>query len=109
MTEQFKKTFQSFLEEEELTRDDVYNADETGLDWKSLPKKSLVSRQESAARDFKVSKEKVTAMTCANAAGTHRLSLLLIGKPRCFKNIINLPVTYKAQTSVRMDAKSFVE
>lgn len=109
---QFKKTFQSFLEEEGLSRDDVYNADETGLNWKSLPRKSLASRQESAARGFKVSKERVTAMTCANAAGTHRLPLLLIGKskkPRCFKNVTNLPVTYKAQKSAWMDAKLFVE
>lgn len=110
--EQFKKTFQSFLEEEGLAREDVYNADETGLNWKSLPRKSLASRQESAARGFKVSKERVTAMTCANADGTHRLPLLLIGKPkkpRCFKNITNLPVTYKAQKNAWMNATLFVE
>ncbi|XP_063914808.1 jerky protein homolog-like [Zophobas morio] len=39
-------------------------------------------------------------MPCANAAGTHKLKLLVIGKaknPRAFKNINRLPVVYKAQ------------
>lgn len=58
-----------------LSQDDVYNADETGLNWKALPKKSLASRQENVARGFKVSKERDTIMTCANAAGTHKFSL----------------------------------
>lgn len=54
---QFKETFQSFLEDEGFTRDDVYNAGETGVN-----RKSLVSSQESAIRGFKVLKETVAAM-----------------------------------------------
>lgn len=110
--EKFKETFSAFVKKEELSEDDVYNADETGLNWKALPRKSLASRKENAACGFKVSKERVTIMTCANAAGTHRLPLLLIGKskkPRCFKNIKNLPVTYTAQKSAWMDSKLFLD
>ncbi|XP_008183146.1 jerky protein homolog-like [Acyrthosiphon pisum] len=90
--ENFKQIFQLFVEKEGYSQDSVYNADESGLNWKALPRKSLASCQEHAARGFKVSKERVTIMTCANAAGTHKLPLLLIGKskkPRCFKNIKN--------------------
>lgn len=85
-----------FLDEKVLTAGDVYNADKTGVNWKSLPRNSLESCQESTARGFKVSKEKMTAMTCTKVAGTHKVPLLLIGKsrkPRCFKNIIDLAVT----------------
>lgn len=71
---QFKETFQSFLEDEELTRDDVYNAGETVLN-----QKSLAFSQESAVRGFKVLKETVAAMKCANSGGAHTLSFLLIG------------------------------
>jgi hypothetical protein len=99
------------VEKEGYSQDSVYNADESGLFWKALPRKSLVSCQEHAARGFKVSKERVTIMTCANAAGTHKLPLLLIGKskkPRCFKNIKSLPVTYTAQKNAWMDSKLFL-
>ncbi|KAL4126661.1 hypothetical protein QTP88_010870 [Uroleucon formosanum] len=44
-----------------------------------VPRKSLAFCQEHAVRGFKVSKERVTIMTCANAAGTHKLlSLFMI-------------------------------
>ncbi|XP_044018036.1 jerky protein homolog-like [Aphidius gifuensis] len=109
--EKFKEKFSSIIDEEEYGRDDIYNADETGLNGRSLPRKSLAARQESAARGFKVSKERITIMTCANAAGTHKLPLLVIGKskePRCFKNVTSLPVTYTAQKSAWMDSKLFI-
>ncbi|OWR54561.1 jerky protein [Danaus plexippus plexippus] len=57
---------------------DFLNADETGLNWKALPSRSLSSRRENAAPGHKVSKDRVTVMVCVNARGTHRLPLLLI-------------------------------
>ena len=68
------------MESEGYTRDDVYSTNETGLNWKSLPKNSLASRREFAAPGFKVIKERVMVMVCVNASGTHRLPLLVIGK-----------------------------
>ena len=49
-----------------------------------------------------ISKDRVTINVCANAAGSIKLPLQLIGKslrPRAFKNIKNenLPVKYFAQ------------
>ncbi|GFY50029.1 jerky-like protein [Trichonephila inaurata madagascariensis] len=87
---QFKETFLQSVEEEGYSRDDVYNVDETGVNWKALPRKSLASKRESTAPGFKVSKERVTTMVCANASGTHSLPLLVIGKSKkshCFKNV----------------------
>ncbi|GFW72401.1 HTH CENPB-type domain-containing protein [Trichonephila clavipes] len=37
----------------EIRRDDVYKVDETGVNWKALPSKSLASKQESTARGAK--------------------------------------------------------
>ncbi|XP_046662996.1 jerky protein homolog-like [Homalodisca vitripennis] len=53
--------------DEGYSLDLVYNADETGLNWKALPRKSLASKREKAAPGFKVSKERVTIMVAANA------------------------------------------
>ncbi|GFT32961.1 jerky protein homolog-like [Trichonephila clavipes] len=88
--------------EEVYSRGDVYNVDETGVNWKALSRKSLASKRESTAPGFKVSKERVTAMVCANGSGTHSLPLLVIGKSkisRCSKNVSCLPTLYKAQKS----------
>ncbi|GFU83643.1 jerky protein homolog-like [Trichonephila clavipes] len=74
--------------EESCSRDDIYNVDETGVNWKVLPRKSLTSKGESTTPGFKVSKERVTAVICTKASGTHSLPLLVIGKskkPRYFK------------------------
>ncbi|GFY74837.1 otoferlin [Trichonephila inaurata madagascariensis] len=97
---------------ETFSRDDIYNVDETGINWKALPKKSIASKRESTAPGFKVSKESVTAMVCANASRTHTLPLLVIDKskkPRCFKNVSCLPTLYKAQKSTWMNSAHFSE
>lgn len=98
--EAFKKSFLKIVEEGSFSKDDVYNADETGLNWKAIPHKLLVSRRERSAPGFKSSKQRITIMVCANASGQHALPLLVIGKsknPRCFKGVTCLRVKYKAQ------------
>lgn len=97
-----------------LVREQVYNCDETGLNWKALPQKTLASVSEKTAPGFKMQKDRITVMVCANASGEHRLPLLVIGKskkPRAFKNInLNaLPVNYYAQKSAWMDKTIFNE
>ena len=67
-----------------------------------MPQKSLASSFEKSADDRKTQKERVTINACANASGTIKLPLLLIGKyknPRCFKNFPHhqLPVVYTSQ------------
>ena len=89
-----------FVEKEEYDEEFIYNADETGLNWKKLPNKSLASICEQTAPGYKTSKECVTILVCANATGRHRLPLFFIGKlknPRCFTCIKNLPVEYDYQ------------
>ncbi|CAM4904757.1 unnamed protein product [Rotaria socialis] len=67
---------------------DVYNADETGLFFKALPNRSLVTAKDSC-KGGKRSKERFTVLLCTNMTGTDKLKPLMIGKsanPRCFKN-----------------------
>lgn len=106
----FKEEFSMLLNEYSL--DSIYNVDESRLLWRSLPRKSLVSRKKQKAPGFKVSKDRVTIMVGANASGTHRLPLLLIGKsakPRCFSNVKQLPVDYKNQKSAWMSGEIFID
>uniref|UniRef100_A0A5S6QAI5 HTH CENPB-type domain-containing protein n=1 Tax=Trichuris muris TaxID=70415 RepID=A0A5S6QAI5_TRIMR len=90
----FKEELAAFLKEGDHDKDFVYNADETGLNWKALPSRSLI------ARSPKRRKERVTVMVCANALGTNRIPLYLIGRaktPRSFKNTKKPLVEYGYQ------------
>lgn len=104
--------FDSLIIEGGYSPQQVYNADETGLNFKALPNKSLASEQEARAPGFKMNKERVTLMACSNAAGNHKLPLMMIGKsknPRAFKNvnIKTLPVYYANQKKAWMDGALF--
>lgn len=110
----FQEMLQSKIAELNLVREQVYNCDETGLNWKALPKKTLATVSEKSASGFKVQKDRITAMVCANASGNHKLSLLVIGKskkPRAFKNLnMNaLPAIYRNQKSAWMSQEIFSE
>ncbi|KFD66801.1 hypothetical protein M514_20945, partial [Trichuris suis] len=107
----FREELKNFLIEGGYEDDFIYNADETGLNWKALSIKSLIARWEECAPGCKRRKERVTMMLCANSSGTHRLLLFLVGKsknPRSFKNV-KLPVRYSHQKQAWMNFHIFKE
>ncbi|KAI6661871.1 Jerky protein homolog-like [Oopsacas minuta] len=108
----YRKELLSVIEKGGYTRDHIFNADETGLWWKLMPSKSLVSGGEINFKNFKQSKDRVTLLACANASGSCKIPLAFIHKsarPRCFKNtnMECLPVSYFVQKKSWMDAKVF--
>ena len=112
--EPFKESLRKLMEEKSLTLTQVFNCDETGLYWKLMPNKTLVSSREKEAKGFKNPKDRVTLMACANATGSIKLPLVFIHKsknPRCFKHIDknSLPVHYYAQKNSWMDSSIFSE
>ncbi|KFD49045.1 hypothetical protein M513_10093 [Trichuris suis] len=85
--ESFREELRKFLDEG--GHDFVYNADETGLNWKALPAESLIARSEE------------------NASG---LPLYLIGKaknPRRFRGVKSRPVAYGHQKKAWMNVHLF--
>ena len=108
----FKKELIKYLQEEGYSRDRIYTADETGLNWKALPDKTLASKTANSAPGHKVSKERVTVLVSVNASGSHALPLFVIGKaekPCCFNNIFNLPVVYRGQKNAWMNGDLFTK
>ena len=76
----------------------VFNADETGLFYKLLPNITLFFKNE-PCHSGNHSNNRVTVLVGANADGSEKLPLLVIGKskkPQCFKNVNSLPVVYDA-------------
>ncbi|XP_064419100.1 jerky protein homolog [Latimeria chalumnae] len=109
--ENYCEFFCKLVAEHDLSADQIYNADETGLLWRCLPTSTLAGAGEASASGFKQNKDRLTVLPCANAKGTHRVKLLVIGKfqrPRAFKGVRHLSVEYKAQTSAWMDREIFI-
>ena len=101
------------IADEGYSRDQLFNADETGLWWRMTPTTSL-NCDATRARNFKKAKDRVTVLACANASCTHSLPLAVINKsakPRCFTHMdMNaLPVHYLSQKKSWMDCKLFGE
>lgn len=99
--EEYVETFSKFAKDENLKPSQIYNADETGVFWRCMPRITLSGMDEGSVSGCKEAKERVTALTCANASGTHKCKLLVIGKsknPRCFKGVKTLPVIYRANS-----------
>lgn len=102
--------FLNLIEEHEVTPEQVYNADETALWWRCIPTTTLAAFYEKEAPGFKVNKDRLTALVCANVSGSHKTKLFVIGKfkkPRAFKNVAHLPVHYEATQNAWMTAAIF--
>ena len=103
--------FEKFLIDNEYELDDLYNGDEGGLMFRSLPNQTLVTANEKEVAGYKPIKDRVTFMTCANATGTHAIPLMIIGKakkPRCFHSLGNreLRIDYINQKKAWMSKRS---
>ncbi|XP_063226872.1 tigger transposable element-derived protein 7-like [Bacillus rossius redtenbacheri] len=95
--EPFRKRLCTIIDDEGPTKAQLYNADETGLFWRSLPENTQAYKHEGTAPGRKLSKERLSALLCANADGSHRLSSVVVGKsrrPRKLKDMTDLPVHY---------------
>ena len=90
----------------------IFNADETGMFFRSIPNRSMVEKGD-ACKGGKKSKDRLTFLFCASAVG-EKLKPLVIGKslnPRCFKGIHKdmLGVHYEANKKAWMTSKIFVD
>ena len=73
-----RQEFADLISSENYSPQQVYNADETGLNFKALPTKSLASKEESSAPGFKMNKQRLTVLACSNAVGTNKLPLMAV-------------------------------
>lgn len=89
---------------------DVFNADETGLFFRSVPERSLVKKGESC-KGGKKSKNRITVLLACSATG-EKLKPVVIGhssNPRCFRGLDRhcIPATYFANKKAWMTGDIF--
>ncbi|KAK3884886.1 hypothetical protein Pcinc_010860 [Petrolisthes cinctipes] len=96
--DQFRDKLRSLIDCEWLSLNQVYNADETGLYFRSLPTNTLADEKEKCVPGRKLSKTRVSALCGANATGRHRLQPEVVGtakNPCCLRGVMDrLPVIY---------------
>lgn len=96
----FIRQFRAKVQAMNLTNEQIYNADESGIQYKLLPTKTYVAATEKSAPGGKKMKDRISFMLCANASGTHKLTPVVIGKaanPRCFKGFDNPLIYYNSK------------
>ena len=91
--------------------EDIFNADETGLFFCSLPNRSMVTKGDTC-KGGKIAKKRITVLLCCSAMG-EKLKPMVIGhslKPRCFKGYkaASLPVTYAARWQVTCSISGWI-
>ena len=86
--ERYKKEFPQMING--YSEEQIYNCDESGLIYFSLPTSTYATPEEEKVKGWKQAKDRITFMPCYNATGNHKLPLVVVHKyknPRCFKVI----------------------
>ena len=107
--EEWQRTLSMLLKE--YKPEDIYNADETAIFYRLLPDKTLDFKNVDC-HGGKQSKERITALVCANMTSTDKLPLYILGKsanPRCLKNVKSLPTGYDANKKAWMTGELFTK
>lgn len=90
--------------------ENIFNADETGLFYRALPVRSLVSKND-ACKGGKHAKERLTVLFCVSQTG-EKIKPFVIGKsenPRCFRNLKKnqLPAIWRSNKKAWMTSALF--
>ena len=96
---QYLAEFETLVDEGGYDARQIFNADETGLYWKKMPKNTFITENEMNAPGFKVDKQRITLLLGGNAKGDFKLKPMLINRaqnPRALKKIRkeSLPVAW---------------
>ncbi|CAK9825672.1 Tigger transposable element-derived protein 1 [Anthophora retusa] len=112
--EEYQLKLKKIIADGGYSPDQVFNADETSLFWKKMPRRTYVAKSQKSAGGFKVEKDRVTFLLCSNASGDRMLKPLLINralKPRAMKGVDfdTLPVNWMANKKAWVTTTVFTE
>ena len=83
---------------------DVWNCDETGLFYKSMPSGSLRFAGDEQSNETKVPKDRLTTLQFTNMDGSEKQAVVVgkLAKPCCFKNVKTLSFSYFVNRKIYM-------
>ncbi|XP_008562678.1 PREDICTED: tigger transposable element-derived protein 1-like [Galeopterus variegatus] len=112
--EEFKKYLLSIIHEKGYVEEQVFNADETGLFYKNVGKRTYVMQMASKAPGFKAFKDRATLLLCTNAKGDFKCKPLMVYRapnPPALKgkNLNCMPVHWRWNKKAWMVSKIFLD
>lgn len=75
---EFVKKFKQLLINEGYVAQQVFNCDETGLFWKKIPRRTLITQEEKKMPGHKPMKDQFTLALCTNASGDCKIKPQLV-------------------------------
>ncbi|XP_018600856.2 tigger transposable element-derived protein 1-like [Scleropages formosus] len=110
----FPTELQQIIEEGNYTSKQIFNVDETGLFWKRMPTRSVISKIEAQQRGHKASKDRLTLLLGGNLEGDVKLKPLLVyhsETPRALKGVVKhtLPVIWRSNRKAWVTCDLFMD
>lgn len=110
--DEFKKYLLSVIREKGYVEEQVFNADETGLFYKNVGKRTYVMQTASKVPGSKVLRDHATLLLCTNAKGDFKCKPLMVYKvqnPRALKgkNLNCMPVHWRWNRKAWMASEIF--
>ena len=87
----FREKLKKLISDEGLSPSKTYNADETGIFWRSIPKNTQIRRGEVMPRERNQARRDSTFVGF-NATGEHRLTLAVVGKSKKPRILVGLNI-----------------
>ncbi|GFT63930.1 jerky protein homolog-like [Nephila pilipes] len=88
VAENFIKVFEKLISEEGYLPQQAFNCNETGLFWKTMPRRTFITAEKNGIPGHKAMKDRLTLALCSNAIGDFKIKPSLVYHseiPRAFK------------------------
>ncbi|MCK5921306.1 MAG: hypothetical protein KAG66_10220 [Methylococcales bacterium] len=76
--EKYPDLLAKIVEDGGYVPEQIYNMDETGLQWKRMPNSTFVPREVHQAKGRKINKNRITILFCCNLAATCKMKPLVV-------------------------------
>ena len=95
------------IKKESYLPQQVFNADETGVIWKKIPKRIYITKEEKTLAGQKLIKDRPSLLLCGNASGDFKVKPMLVGHSN-ISRVFKTNNLMKSKLPVMVNTKAWV-